>query len=349
MRYTGRFCRYGDVSAPGGGLLQPAARRRRLPCAIRRRRIRAPTGTFCRDFGGAQPCAPRASTGADGRPRPGDAGGGGGGGGGGVGGGGGGGGGGGDMAMPAKPQRHGDGAARYDAPAERTARRRASSSTKCRPARASRAGARTSSSRSRTRAANAITLSGAKLVYRAGAASSDSNTLVASISKTVRRRAICCSPNTGYTGAAPPAYTYGNGLADGGGGVGLRDSGGNDLVLDGLGHREQRLQQRQRRADRGRPATRSRASPTAPTRSTTASTSSPRRRRRARPTRRRRLHGAGPAAARAIGSGTGGEEEVDDGAEEGADLEVQRGHRPVAPLAARLPTRWPLSAKDLKS
>ncbi|HEX6838284.1 MAG TPA: lamin tail domain-containing protein [Polyangia bacterium] len=81
---------------------------------------------------------------------------------------------------------------------------------------------------------NSITLSGAKLVYRSDTASSDSTTLVATVSKTIAAQGYLLFTNTGYSGS-PGDYTYTNGLADGGGGVGLRDSGGTLLCSMGWG------------------------------------------------------------------------------------------------------------------
>ena len=83
---------------------------------------------------------------------------------------------------------------------------------------------------------NSVSLSGAKLVYRADtAATSDSSTLVVSISKTIAAQGYLLIANSGFTGSATPAYTYSSGLADGGGGVGLRDSGGTLLCSMGWG------------------------------------------------------------------------------------------------------------------
>ena len=83
---------------------------------------------------------------------------------------------------------------------------------------------------------NSVTLSGAKLVYRCDTCStSDSSTLVASISKTIAQQGYLLIANTGFTGTATPDYTYTSGIADGGGGVGLRDSGGTLLASMGWG------------------------------------------------------------------------------------------------------------------
>jgi 5'-nucleotidase len=73
---------------------------------------------------------------------------------------------------------------------------------------------------------NAVTAAG-KLVYRAAGASSDSNTLVATVNKSVPAMGYLLFANSGYTGAVTPDYTYSNGLADGGGGVALRDASNN--------------------------------------------------------------------------------------------------------------------------
>jgi hypothetical protein len=81
---------------------------------------------------------------------------------------------------------------------------------------------------------NPVTLSSAKLVYRCDTCSTDSSTLVASISKTIAMQGYLLITNTGFTGTAG-AYTYTSGLADAGGGVALRDSGGAILCSMGWG------------------------------------------------------------------------------------------------------------------
>jgi hypothetical protein len=90
---------------------------------------------------------------------------------------------------------------------------------------------------------NPVTLTGAKLVYRADTATSDSSTLVSTISKTLTMQGYLLVANTGFTGSATPDYTYSSGIADGGGGVGLRDSGGTLLASMGWGTASNGFQQ----------------------------------------------------------------------------------------------------------
>ena len=76
---------------------------------------------------------------------------------------------------------------------------------------------------------NTIMLTG-KLVYRFDTASSDGNTLATISNKSIAAQGFLLVANTGFTGTATPDYTYTNiGMADGGGGVGLRD-GANALL-----------------------------------------------------------------------------------------------------------------------
>lgn len=82
---------------------------------------------------------------------------------------------------------------------------------------------------------NPVTLSSAKLVYRCDTCSTDSTTLVPTISKTIAMQGYLLIANTGFTGTATPDYTYTSGIADLGGGVGLRDSGGTLLCSMGWG------------------------------------------------------------------------------------------------------------------
>jgi hypothetical protein len=55
----------------------------------------------------------------------------------------------------------------------------------------------------------------------------DSSTLVATVNKSVPAMGYLLFANSGYTGSATADYTYSSGLADGGGGVALRDASNN--------------------------------------------------------------------------------------------------------------------------
>jgi hypothetical protein len=177
-----------------------------------------PDGQFCRNFSGAYLCTSNVNAGTTGG---GDmaAGGGGGAGGGGVGGGGGGGGDV-DMASPAKPKDM------AMLPPDMTP-----PPTNCTATSLIINEVQTGPGLDEfieiwNPCGNAVTAAG-KLVYRASGASSDSNTLVATVNKSVPAMGYLLFANSGYTGSVAADYTYANGLADGGGGVALRDASNN--------------------------------------------------------------------------------------------------------------------------
>lgn len=73
--------------------------------------------------------------------------------------------------------------------------------------------------------ANALTLSG-KIVYRAASSSSDNSTFVTISNKSIAAMGYLLIANSGFSGTATPDFTYSGGMADGGGGIALRDGGG---------------------------------------------------------------------------------------------------------------------------
>ncbi len=81
--------------------------------------------------------------------------------------------------------------------------------------------------------ANPIALAG-KLVYRSAAASNDTSTIATLTGKTIGPGGYFLVANSGYTGSATPDMTpfEGSGIADAGGGVGLRDGSGN--IVDSM-------------------------------------------------------------------------------------------------------------------
>ena len=95
--------------------------------------------------------------------------------------------------------------------------------------------------------ANTLSLSNAKLVYRSdtNSGSTDTSTLATIPSASIAGGAYYLIANSGYAGTADlkPFDSTSVGMADGGGGVGLRDSGGTLLTSMGWGTANNTFQQ----------------------------------------------------------------------------------------------------------